>query len=194
MNRQIPKFLHKTLKDTIGKIRTVLFAHGDIGSMNLTFERQWDERHVVMRRVTYQHRETIELHEVIQHCDRWGEWLDAMNNNQTDVAYAIADECIQEYEDYFVDASDGYGDVIDEDDYDQEFDEHIDSDNNIYMQGASQPREIRVELERYGSILPINNSTWYLNPLRWIFGLKLTPLTESAEARWLESRQRTRDS
>ena len=194
MNRQIPKFLHKTLKDTIGKIRTVLFAHNDIGSINLTFERQWDERHVVMRRVTYQHRETIELHEVIQYCDRWGEWLDAMNNNQTDVAYAIADECIQEYEEYFVDSSDGYGDIIDEDDYDQEFDEHIDSDNNIYMEGIRQPREIKVELERYSSVLPINNSTWYLNPLRWIFGLKLTPLTESAEARWLESRQRTRDS
>ena len=194
MNRQIPKFLHKTLKDTIGKIRTVLFAQSDIGSINLTFERQWDERHIVMRRVTYQHTETIELHEVIQHCDRWGEWLDAMNNNQTDVAYAIADECIQEYEDYFVDSSDGYGDIIDEDDYDQEFDEHIDSDNNIYMEGIRQPREIKVELERYSSVLPINNSTWYLNPLRWIFGLKLTPLTESAEARWLESRQRTRDS
>ena len=194
MNKQIPKFLHKTLKDTIGKIRTVLFAHNDIGSINLTFERQWDERHVVMRRVTYQHRETIELHEVIQYCDRWGEWLDAMNNNQIDVAYAIADECIQEYEEYFVDSSDGYGDIIDEDDYDQEFDEFIDSDNNIYMQGASQPREIKVELERYSSVLPINNSTWYLNPLRWIFGLKLTPLTESGESRWLESRQRTRDS
>ena len=194
MNKQIPKFLHKTLKDTIGKIRTVLFAHNDIGSINLTFERQWDERHVVMRRVTYQHRETIELHEVIQYCDRWGEWLDAMNNNQTDVAYAIADECIQEYEEYFVDSSDGYGDIIDEDDYDQEFDEHIDSDNNIYMEGIRQPREIKVELERYSSVLPINNSTWYLNPLRWIFGLKLTPLSESGESRWLESRQRTRDS
>ena len=194
MNKQIPKFLHKTLKDTIGKIRTVLFAHNDIGSINLTFERQWDERHVVMRRVTYQHRETIELHEVIQYCDRWGEWLDAMNNNQTDVAYAIADECIQEYEEYFVDSSDGYGDIIDEDDYDQEFDEHIDSDNNIYMEGIRQPREIKVELERYSSVLPINNSTWYLNPLRWIFGLKLTPLTEQNEARWLESRQRTGDS
>ena len=194
MNKQIPKFLHKTLKDTIGKIRTVLFAHNDIGSINLTFERQWDERHVVMRRVTYQHRETIELHEVIQYCDRWGEWLDAMNNNQTDVAYAIADECIQEYEEYFVDSSDGYGDIIDEDDYDQEFDEFIDSDNNIYMQGANQPREIKVEWERYSSVLPTNHSTWYLNPLRWIFGLKLTPLTESAEARWLESRQRTGDS
>lgn len=194
MNRQIPKFLHKTLKDTIGKIRTVLFAQSDIGSINLTFERQWDERHIVMRRVTYQHTETVELYEVIQHCDRWDEWLDAMNNNQTDVAYAIADECIQEYEDYFVDSSDGYGDIIDEDDYDQEFDEHIDSDNNIYMEGIRQPREIKVELERYSSVLPINNSTWYLNPLRWIFGLKLTPLTESAEARWLESRQRTRDS
>ena len=194
MNRQIPKFLHKTLKDTIGKIRTVLFAQSDIGSINLTFERQWDERHIVMRRVTYQHTETVELYEVIQHCDRWDEWLDAMNNNQTDVAYAIADECIQEYEEYFVDSSDGYGDIIDEDDYDQEFDEFIDSDNNIYMQGANQPREIKVEWERYSSVLPINNSTWYLNPLRWIFGLKLTPLTESAEARWLESRQRTRDS
>lgn len=194
MNRQIPKFLHKTLKDTIGKIRTVLFAQSDIGSINLTFERQWDERHIVMRRVTYQHTETVELYEVIQHCDRWDEWLDAMNNNQTDVAYAIADECIQEYEDYFVDSSDGYGDIIDEDDYDQEFDEHIDSDNNIYMEGIRQPREIKVELERYSSVLPINNSTWYLNPLRWIFGLKLTPLTESGESRWLESRQRTRDS
>ena len=62
------------------------------------------------------------------------------------------------------------------------------------MEGIRQPREIKVELERYSSVLPINNSTWYLNPLRWIFGLKLTPLTESAEARWLESRQRTRDS
>ena len=194
MNRQIPKFLHKTLKDTIGKIRTVLFAQSDIGSINLTFERQWDERHIVMRRVTYQHTETVELYEVIQHCDRWDEWLDAMNNNQTDVAYAIADECIQEYEDYFVDSSDGYGDIIDEDDYDQEFDEHIDSDNNIYMEGIRQPREIKVELERYSSVLPINNSTWYLNPLRWIFGLKLTPLTEQNEARWLESRQRTGDS
>ena len=194
MNRQIPKFLHKTLKDTIGKIRTVLFAQSDIGSINLTFERQWDERHIVMRRVTYRHTETVELYEVIQYCDRWDEWLDAMNNNQTDVAYAIADECIQEYEDYFVDSSDGYGDIIDEDDYDQEFDEHIDSDNNIYMEGIRQPREIKVELERYSSVLPINNSTWYLNPLRWIFGLKLTPLTESGESRWLESRQRTRDS
>jgi len=193
MNKQIPKFLHKTLKETIGKIRTVLFAQGDISSMNITFERQWDERHIVLRRVTYQHRETVELHEVIQHCDRWVEWLDAMQNNQTEVAYAIADECIQEYEDYFVDNSDGDGDIIDEDDYDQDFDEVIDSDNNIYMQGYRQPREIKVEWERYSSELPINHSTWYLNPLRWIFGLKLTPLTESAEGRWLENRQR-RDS
>ena len=49
MKKTIPKFLHKALKDTIGKVKTIMFGKEDILNSEYIFEKQWDERHTVMR-------------------------------------------------------------------------------------------------------------------------------------------------
>ena len=66
---------------------------------------------------------------------------------------------------------------------DQEYDDTLDSENNIYMNGYDQPRAIR---EQWVDFLPERQQQWYLNPFRWIFGLKPTPLSETREISWIQ--------
>ncbi len=54
------------------------------------------------------------------------------------------------------------------------------------MRGDDQPIEIRAAWQNY---LPTIQQNWYINPFRWIFGLKNTPLSEPAEIRWIEQQQ-----
>lgn len=186
MKKTIPKFLHKTLKDTIGKVKTIMFGKDDILNTQYTFEKQWDERHIVTRRVSYQTRETYHLHTILAYNDSFDDFVVAMESGDTEEAMQIADNAIEEYEDYFNDSAYDYGEVIDEEDYDQEYDETIDSENNIYMKGDNQPIEIKAAWEQY---LGTTANHWYLNPFKWIFGLKATPLNANAEVRWFDQQR-----
>tara|TARA_B100000530_G_C15922357_1_gene473603 strand:+ start:275 stop:856 length:582 start_codon:yes stop_codon:yes gene_type:complete len=186
MKKTIPKFLHKALKDTIGKVKTIMFGKEDILNTEYIFEKQWDERHTVMRRVTFQARETHPLHTLLHNNDSFDEFVEALESGDNDEASQIADRAIVDYEDYFNDSAYDYGERVDEEDYDEEYDETIDSENNIYMRGDDQPIEIQAVWQDY---LPTIQQNWYINPFRWIFGLKHTPLSEPSEIRWIERQQ-----
>ena len=183
MKKDIPKFLHKTLKDTIGKIKAMRFGVNDMLNTQYIFEKQWDERHIVQRRVTYQTREQHYLHTILDNNDSRDEFMQALADGNVQEANQIADRAIGEYEDYFNDDAYDYGEIIDEEDMDQEYDEHMDSENNIYMNGYDQPRAIR---EMWVNFLPERQQQWYLNPFRWIFGLKPTPYSETREISWIQ--------
>ena len=187
MSKAIPKFLHETLKDTIGKLKNMIFATSDVVNIHITFEAEWDERWIVSQRRTYRHRESVQLYDILEYCDKYGEWFQAMQSNDTSQAMDIADACIEEYEDYFQDNARDYGDIMDEENYDEDFDEVIDSTNNVFIRGTSQPPSIRSEWEKFSRVTDTSGEAWYLHPLRWIFGLRPTPLTPQQQSNWLDN-------
>lgn len=194
MTKAIPKFLHKTLKDSIGKLKNMIFATSDVANIHITFEAEWDERWIVSQRRTYRHRESVQLHDILNYCNRYGEWMQAMQSNDKSLAMQIADECIEEYQDYFDDIARDYGDIVDEENYDEDFDEVIDSCNNTFMRGTSQPHSIRSEWEKFSRVTDTSGEAWYLPALKWIFGLRATPLTDQQQYIWLNNESESEES
>ena len=192
MSKSIPKFLHVNLKDTIGKMKRALFTRDEVISTEIVFEREWDESHTVERIITYRHTESIDIFRILDHSGRYEGWKQATDNLNLELAEDILDNAILAYQDDFNDNSIDYGDVVDEDDRDQEYQDTIDVRERAYVEpNNTAVRPVQREMLNY---MNEHREVWYKHVIQWMCGLKLTPLSPSDEVHFLENARRNQQA
>lgn len=186
MSKSIPKFLHVSLRDTIGKIKKALFSKDEVLSTEIVFEREWDERHTVERIVTYRHTESRDIFHILDYSSKYEGWKQATDANNLELAEDILDNAIVVYQDDFNDNAIDYGDVVDEDDRDQEYEDTIDIRERAYVEPNNTIlRPVQREMLNY---MNEHREVWYKHVIQWMCGLKPTPLSPSDEVSFLQNR------
>ena len=186
MSKSIPKFLHVSLKDTIGKMKRALFSKDEVLSTEIVLEREWDELHTVERVITYRHTESRNISHILDYSSKYEGWKQATDANNLELAEDILDNAIMVYQDDFNDNSIDYGDVVDEDDRDQEYEDTLDIRERAYVEPVNHAiRPVQTEMLNYMSV---TREVWYKHVIQWICGLKPTPLSPSDEVSFLQNR------
>lgn len=206
MVKAIPKFLHKTLKNTIGKLSKKIDAN-HIMNTKIRFEKNWSERHTVIRTIDYRSSTSESILTLLNNYSCMPDGIEVddviamLGDGRSDEAYDIIEAAIDEHSDYWYDEADDYGEEVDSEDHDSEYEDTIDSgmDNDVVL--IEQTQEIQSIIHGLGQRasgvhqvdgIPryernrFNQPTFTKNAwVNWLFGRRITPYSSHIQDRWL---------
>ena len=186
MVKAIPKFLHKTLKNTIGKLSKKIDAN-HIMNTKIRFEKNWSERHTVYRTIDYRSSTSESILTLLAN------WSDMPYGLEVDDIIAmLGDGRAQEAYDYIEDHDSEYEDTIDSDmDNDVVLIEQTQEIQSIIhglgqrASGAYQVPPQSDGVDRYARH-GFNQPTFTKNAwINWLFGRRITPFSSHIQDRWL---------
>jgi len=209
MVKAIPKFLHKTLKNTIGKLSNKISAN-HIMTTKIRFEKNWSERHTVYRTIDYKSTTTesvlslLENYTQMPHGYEVDDIIEMLKDGRHDEAYDIIESAIEEHHDYWYDEADCHGEEVDHEDHDSEYQDTLDSDLETDVVLSEQSQEVQQivhnlrEQARGPSQQEMEGSQrWERNMfshptfgrnswLNWLFGRRITPFNNHIQNLYLE--------
>lgn len=193
MSKPIPKFLHKELKELIGKNKT---AFGDLEKLLelvITTKYEWTERVTQQVNVHYEADINFSLAEMVENLGDEDELQTAWSSGDMDEVIRIIEASIDLTADDVNDNRWDYGEEVDRDYLDEEFEDTIDSGYTSNVVVGNQPqttfigdqvREFQNSHEAQGPRFSWRNIVdWYSNRRR-------TPLNDRAHQRYLEDLER----
>ena len=210
MVKAIPKFLHKTLKNTIGKLSKKIDAN-HIMNTKIRFEKNWSERHTVYRTIDYRSSTSESILTLLANWSDMPYGLEVddiiamLGDGRAQEAYDYIEAAIEEHRDYWFDEADSYGEEVDSEDHDSEYEDTIDSDMDNDVVLIEQTQEIQSIIHGLGQrasgayqVPPqsdgvdryarhgFNQPTFTKNAwINWLFGRRITPFSSHIQDRWL---------
>ena len=204
MVKAIPKFLHKTLKNTIGKLSKKIDAN-HIMNTKIRFEKNWSERHTVYRTIDYRSSTSESILTLLANWSDMPYGLEVddiiamLGDGRAQEAYDYIEAAIEEHSDYWFDEADSYGEEVDSEDHDSEYEDTIDSDMDNDVVLIEQTQEIQSIIHGLGQRASgasdgvqryerhsFNQPTFTKNAwINWLFGRRITPFSSHIQDRWL---------
>lgn len=192
MSKPIPKFLHNELRELLGKSKVNLGDIERLLALSLTTKYQWTERVIQYCNVHFEAEDDRTLSEILDDNYELANFRDAFATGDIDRCIDLIAEAIEVTEDTFGENRYDYGEEVDRDYLDEDFDHTVDSDvgTTIHL-NANENSVIGTELVSWRERSPIQNRTFsWLNVFNWFVGRRRTPLNASAHTEYIEQEER----
>lgn len=192
MSKPIPKFLHNELRELIGKAKVNLGDIERLLALSLSTKYQWTERVIQYCNVHFEAEEDRSLAEILDDNYELASFRDAFATGDIDRCIDLIAEAIEVNEDAFGESRYDYGEEVDRDYLDEDFDHTVDSDVETTVQvGANENSTIGMELSTWHSNNSLQNRTFsWLNVFNWFVGRRRTPLNASAHTEYIDQEER----
>ena len=192
MSKPIPKFLHNELRELIGKAKGNLGDIERLLALSLTTKYQWTERVIQYVNVHYEAEDDRSLADILDDNYELAHFRDAFAAGDIDRCIDLIAEAIEVTEDTFGENRYDYGEEVDRDYLDEDFDHTVDSDvgTTIHL-NANENSVIGMELSTWQNNNNLQSRTFsWLNVFNWFVGRRRTPLNSSAHTEWLDQEER----
>ena len=173
--KPIPKFLHKHKKSFIGKKLAFsnTFQREDVLGLEIDLTRYWTERVTVTQRVEYQWEQRMTIESILEHAGTVDEFHDAINEHDYEQAQLLISQAVEVYEDYMSEEGYSWGEEVDRDSLDEEFEETIDSGSEVNFTVNRQADNVRDGLDEIPRLQGF--AYWYEYVSSWMMGLRSLP-------------------
>lgn len=192
MSKPIPKFLHNELRELIGKAKGNLGDIERLLALSLTTKYQWTERVIQYCNVHFEAEDDRSLADILDDNYELAHFRDAFATGDIDRCIDLIAEAIEVTEDTFGENRYDYGEEVDRDYLDEDFDHTVDSDvgTTIHL-NANENSVIGMELSTWQNNNNLQSRTFsWLNVFNWFVGRRRTPLNSSAHTEWLDQEER----
>jgi len=176
--KPIPKFLHKHKKSFIGKKLAFSnnFQRDDVLGLEVDLTRYWTERVTVSQNVEYQWEQRMTIESLLEHAGTVSEFHEAINEHDYEQAQALITHAVEVYEDYMTDEGYSWGEEVDRNTLDEDFEETIDSGSEVNFTVNRQADNVRDGLEQTPRLQGL--AYWYEYVSSWMMGLRSLPYSE----------------
>ena len=173
--KPIPKFLHKHKKSFIGKKLAFSnnFQRDDVLGLEVDLTRYWTERVTVTQRVEYQWEQRMTIESLLEHAGSLPEFHDAINDHDYEQAQALITHAVEVYEDYMTDEGYSWGEEVDRESLDEDFEETIDSGSEVDFPFGRQADNVQQGLNSIPRLQGL--AYWYEYVSSWMMGLRRLP-------------------
>ena len=173
--KPIPKFLHKHKKSFIGKKLAFSnnFQRDDVLGLEIDLTRHWTERVTVSQRVEYQWEQRMTIESLLEHAGTICEFHDAINDHDYEQAQLLITQAVEVYEDYMTDEGYSWGEEVDRDTLDEDFEETIDSGSEVDFSINRQADNVQEGLNSIPRLQGL--AYWYEYVSSWMMGLRSLP-------------------
>jgi hypothetical protein len=189
MMKQIPKFLHKQLRDTIGKKANL----GDIGrllGMRITTQYDWTERVIQYANVHFEARDTESLEVMLSDSGTLHDFTAAYIDGDIDECMRLIEHAIDNAEDALCDNRYDLGEEVDRDYLDEEYEDTVESGYESYVSGRNGTDNVNAELDSNWAHHQSGARQFYwTDVVRWLFGQRRTPLTDRTQEQYLSDNE-----
>ena len=173
--KPIPNFLHTHRKSVIGKKLAFsnTFQRDDVLGLEIDMIRYWTERVTVTQRVEYQWEQRMTIESILEHAGTVDEFHDAINEHDYEQAQLLIGHAVEVYEDYMAEEGYSWGEEVDRDTLDEDFEETIDSGSEVNFTVNRQADNVRDGLEQTPRLQGL--AYWYEYVTSWMMGLRSLP-------------------
>ena len=192
MSKPIPKFLHNELRELIGKAKGNLGDIERLLALSLSTKYQWTERAIQYVNVHYEAEDDRSLADILDDNYELAHFRDAFAAGDSDRCIDLIAEAIDVTEDTFAENRYDYGEEVDRDYLDEDFDHTVDSDVETTVQlNANENSVLGMELSTWQTNNRLQSRTFsWLNVFSWFVGRRRTPLNASAHTEYLDEDER----
>lgn len=186
MMKQIPKFLHKQLRDTIGK-KTNLGDIGRLLGLRITTQYEWTERCIQYVNVHFEAEDTESLEVMLSDSGVLHDFTEAYVDGDIDECVRLIEHAIEDASDNLCDNRYDLGEEVDRDYLDEEYEDTVESGYETYIRG-NQAHEGNVNQELDSNWVHHQSGArqfYWTDVVRWLFGQRRTPLTDRTQEQYL---------
>ena len=180
MSKPIPKFLHADLKDLIGKRNPTRDDVSKLLALVFTTQYNWTERVIQYVNVHYETEINSTLSEMLDDDGMLEDFIEAWQMNEVQECISIIANAVDRVEDDLHDNRWDYGDEVDRDYLEEEFEDTIDSDYETYASTRQQgPTWVGDQIERYETSYAGQPHKYvWKNIVNWFANRRNTPMND----------------
>lgn len=190
MSKPIPKFLHTDLKELIGKRNPTQDDVSKLLELVFTTQYDWTERVIQYVNVHYSAASHATLSEMLSDAGELEDFIEAWQMNEVQECISIIANAVDRVEDDLHDNRWDYGDEVDRDYLEEEFEDTIDSDYETYsstrQQGSTWMGDqiSGYELSNSGQ----SHKFVWRNIVNWFANRRNTPMNDGPHSTWINQR------